>query len=250
MFENQEILRMLLPVVLAHVVILVVIVLIIKKLLLGDTVRAVNRIGQAEAEIRKREEAMKQELERHEQEAAARKREADEELESQREELEREAARQKEQALEEARRESAEILEKARKNERRMREQMSMDMDDKAIDVAGRVFQLVFSDRLTETLNAQFTGELIDALAETDASGITVDATAAAVTASHSLAPEHKERLQRILAEKFDVQGEIDVTIDEELLAGLVLKIGSLEIDGSLRSRYQEAVSELKKEVV
>jgi F0F1-type ATP synthase delta subunit len=36
--------------------------------------------------------------------------------------------------------------------------------------------------------------------------------------------------------------------VDDSLLAGLVLKMGSLEIDGSLRNRYQEAVQEVKKE--
>lgn len=241
---------MLLPIAAAHVVILVVIVLIIKKLLLGDTVRAVDRIGQAEAEIRKREEAMKQEMERHEQELEARKREEDEALARRREELEHEVARKKELAIEEARRESAEILDRARKNEARMRDQMEIDMEDKSVDLAGRVFRLVFSDRLNETLNDQFIEELLDALSETDASGITIDSGAVEFCASHPIKPEQKTRLKSILSEKFGITSEIEETVDGDLLAGMIMKLGSLEIDGSLKSRYQEAVSELKKEAL
>ena len=35
--------------------------------------------------------------------------------------------------------------------------------------------------------------------------------------------------------------------VDEDLLAGIILKLGSLEIDGSLLNRYSEAAAEVKK---
>ena len=49
------------------------------------------------------------------------------------------------------------------------------------------------------------------------------------------------------LAEKFDVQIKVEEKIQEDLMAGLVFKLGSLEVDGSLLNRYQEAAAEVKK---
>ena len=250
MQESQEIFRILLPIVASHLVILVVIILVIKRLLLGDTVRAVERIGQAEAEIRKREEAMKSEMERHEQDVAARHRESEEDLVRRREDSDREISSIKDGVLNEARMEAAAILDKARNTERQLREQVTIELGDKAVDLAGSVFQLVFSDRVGEALNEQFTDELLDALQATDATGITVDEGNAEFSASHPLSPERKQRLQAILAEKFGSTIAINETINPDLLAGLVIKIGSLEIDGSLLSRYREAVTELKKESI
>jgi F0F1-type ATP synthase delta subunit len=53
--------------------------------------------------------------------------------------------------------------------------------------------------------------------------------------------------MKRLLSEKFGVEVDVEEKIDESLMAGLVFKIGSLEIDGSLRNRYSEAAAEVKK---
>jgi F0F1-type ATP synthase membrane subunit b/b' len=246
----QDTIQILWPIVVAHLAVLVIIIVVIKRLLLGDTVRAVDRIGQAEAEIRKKEETMKQEMERHEQELAARRGGLEREFESRREETERASAQVKEQVLEQARREAADILDKARKNERKLRDQLALELEDKAVDFGGRVFRMVFSGRITEEIDRHFVDELLDALAETDATGMTVSASDAEFRASHPLSAEQKQRLQTILSEKFGVNVEVQESLQDDLLAGLVMKLGSLEIDGSLRSRYQEAVAELKKEAV
>lgn len=244
----QDTIRILVPIVVAHLVVLGVIVIVIRKLLVGDTVRAVNRIGQAEAEMRKKEESMRQEMDRHSQDLAARRKELEKELDARREETDRQAAQLKEQVVEDARREANELLDKARKNERRLREQVALEMEEKAVDFGGRVFKLVFSERMTAQMNRHFVDELIDALEQTDATGITVDAGSAEFVASHPLDAAQRQRLQELLARKFGLTMAIHEVVREELLAGLVMKLGSLEIDGSLLSRYQEAVAELKKD--
>jgi len=57
-----------------------------------------------------------------------------------------------------------------------------------------------------------------------------------------------RARLEGVLKEKFRKDAVLQEQVDNSLLAGLILKMGSLEIDGSLRNRYQEAVEEVKKE--
>jgi F-type H+-transporting ATPase subunit delta len=120
-------------------------------------------------------------------------------------------------------------------------------MEEKAIEYGGKVFQLVFSDLMTGKLNRAFIDELVDALNEIEKGSIVVDSPEANVIVSHSLDPDQHKRLEAILKEKFHDKATLTESVDESLLGGLILKMGSLEIDGSLRNRYKEAVDEVKK---
>jgi F0F1-type ATP synthase delta subunit len=147
----------------------------------------------------------------------------------------------------EARAESDRIIEQARKNEEKMRQQIAQDMEEKAVDYAGQLFSLVFSEKMMEALDRQFVDELLDALEQVDATSITVDASQVEFTASHPLDPAQKARLESLLAQKFDARVDVVAKVQGDLMAGLIFKLGSLEIDGSLRNRFQEAIAEVKK---
>ena len=243
----EDTLKILLPIILAHVSILVIIIFVIRKLLLKDTMNAVNRIRQVEAEVRKKEEGIRSQIEEHEKEFARKKDAAEEELRKQREASEKELGRIKNQILADAKKESDQIIEQAKKNKEKLRKQIAQDMEEKAVDYGAEIFKLVFSEKIGEEMNKQFTGELLDALDEIDATSITVDADDADFTSSHPMDPQQKKRLETMLADKFDVNIKIEEKVQEKLLAGLVLKLGSLEIDGSLLNRFQEAAVEVKK---
>ena len=246
----DDTLKVVVLVAVGHLAVLAAIIFIIKRLLLGDTLRAVKRISEAEAEIRKKEESMRQQLEQNERELGEKQAQLEEDFEKRKEEADRQVAQLKEEVIDDAKRDAAGIMDKARKSERKLREQLKQEMEQRAVDLGGRIFSMVFSENVTRELNAVFIDELLDALKETDATGITVDAEDAEFTASHPLTDDQRTRLQSILAEKFGVTVDVSETVREELLAGLILKLGSLEIDGSLLSRLEEAASELKKEAL
>jgi F0F1-type ATP synthase delta subunit len=243
----SDTLKLLIPIVATHVAVLVVILVFIKRLLLGDTMRAVDRVKQVEAEVRKKEERMRKEVEEHEKEFEKRKTEAEEDLSRRKEESEKEVARLREQMLGDARKEGDRIIDQARKNEEKLRQQIEQDTAEKAVDYAGELFKLVFSEKMTETLDKQFVDELLDALDQVDAASITVDVSQAEFTACHPLAPEQKARLQNLLRDKFGATIAVEEKVQEGLMAGLMFKLGSLEIDGTLLSRFQEAAAEVKK---
>lgn len=243
----QETLQVLLPIVGAHIVVLVILILVIKRLLLNDTMRAVNRINQVEAEVRKKEEDIRKEIQEHEKELQARKAEAEEEVKREREAAEKEVAALKEQTVAEARKEGDQIVQEAKKNAAKLQQQIDAEIQEKVAEYSGQVFKLVFSEKMNEALDRQFIGELLDALDELDASSITVDTTEVECVTSHPLDDEQRQRLETLLHEKFGEDMSLNASVNEDLLAGIIIKVGSLEIDGSLLNRYQEAVEEIKK---
>jgi len=244
----METLRMLLPVIIAHVCALAVTVFVIRRLLLNDTVRAVNRIKEVEAEVRKKEEGVREQIEEHEKEFAKKRAEAGEEMQKQKEESEKEVSRMRDQVLEEAKRDGERIVNQAKKSEKMLREQIAQSMEEKAVEYGSEVFRLVCSEKITAEMNQHFVGELLDALDEIDAGAVSVDGSAPEICSSHPLVAEQKTRLETLLKEKFDADVQVQETVREDLLAGITLKLGSLEIDGSLLTRYREAAVEVKKQ--
>jgi septal ring factor EnvC (AmiA/AmiB activator) len=243
----QETIRVLAPIVVTHVAILAVILVVIRRLVLGDTLRAVAKIRQVEAEVRKKEESIRREIAEHEKEFEQKKQQSEEALQKQREQSEREVARLRDQTLAEAQKEGEKIVQQAKKNEERLRQQIAQDMEGKAVEYGGQIFKLVFSEEMNGELNRKFIGELLDALDEVDGASITVDPNDAEFRSSHPIEGGQKARLETLLKAKFGADVKVAEKVVPELLAGLAFKLGSLEIDGSLLSRYHEAVAEVKK---
>ena len=242
-------LKILLPIIVVHAVVLVAIVIVIKRLLLSDTTRAIKRIGEVEKEIREKEDKIRRDIEEHEKEFVRKRAEAEEELQRQREQSERQVSAMREEVIGDARKEGERIINAAKRNEEKLRAQVLQEMEEKAVEYGAEVFKLVLSESVTAELNSAFVAELLDALEEIDSSNITVDTTQAEFTSSHPLEVAQRQRLQALLKVKFEADVEVAEKIDERLLAGLVFKLGSLEIDGSLSTRFKEAASELKKTV-
>jgi F0F1-type ATP synthase delta subunit len=246
---DTELLRLVLVVLVAHVVVLGGVVLLVRWFLLASARQAVARVRAVEQEVRQREEGLRRDIEEHEREMAERKATTEREIESLQDDAKREAAHFKERAMADAKRDAQKILDQAQANEKKMRDQIARDMEEKAVAYGGKIFHLVFSDVLNAELNALFTSELIDAFNEIEAGTVTVDTPAAHITTSHPLPDAVRERLAAVLREKFHGEATLEESVDASLLAGVSLKMGSLEIDGSLLNRYRDAVHEVQKEV-
>ena len=243
----NDMLPTLIPLLGGQVVVLAVMIVVIKKMLVGQTMSAVERIKLVETEVRKKEEGIRHDIEKHEREFAAKKVEAEETLEQRRAEADKEVEQVKERTLAEATAAGERIIEQAQKNEEKLRQKIAQDMEEKSVSYAGQMFELVFSEKMNDVLNRQFIGELLDALDEVESGSMTVDASDASFTSSHAIDAEQKARLEALLEDKFSAKVEVKEEINEELIAGMIFKIGSLEIDGSLLNRFKEAAAEVKK---
>lgn len=243
----NDILKVVIPIVVTHVCVLAVIIVIIKKLLLNDTMKAVQRIRTVEAEVRKKEESIRRDIADHEKAFASQKAKAEDDLQKHKVQTEKELTRLRDQMLADANSESDRILKQARKNEEKLRQKISQEMEQKAVDYGAEMFQLVFSDKVNAELNKQFINELLEALEEVEKGSITIETDEGDVRTSQAMDPDQKKRLEELLADKFSRPVHLTERSDPDLLSGLVLKIGSLEIDGSLRNRFDEAIVEITK---
>jgi F0F1-type ATP synthase delta subunit len=222
----------------------------LKRLLMGSVQQAAAKLREVEADLGRKEEAVRKRIEDNEAEFRRKSAEAQEGLIRAREAMEKDVSRTRDGLLDEARKERDKIVDEANRSKEKLRQELAREAQGQAVENARRVYELVFSEELGRKLDHSFLDELLVALDEMDASSITIAATAIEVVCSHPLEPAHHERLMDIVARKFGVTLGVQEAIDPGLIAGIKIKLGSLEIDGSLRNRFNEAIEQLKSEHV
>jgi F0F1-type ATP synthase delta subunit len=232
----------------AQLVVFGVMVIALKQVLLRDTLTAVNKLRESEAELARKEEAIRHRIEDNEGDFRRKSTEAQEALARERDVAERELARMRETLLDEAKKERDRILGDAQRTKEKLRQELIQEVDAKSIEYAGSVFELVFSDQIGGTLNQVFMEELLAAMEDMDATSLNVQAEEVQIESSHPLEEAQKNRIKDILARKFGLSLEVREKVVPKLIAGLKLSLGSLEIDGSLMNRFREAVEQLKRD--
>lgn len=70
--------------------------------------------------------------------------------------------------------------------------------------------------------------------------------TTAEVTSAHALSPEQVDELKQQLRRRVGREVSVDLSVDPEILGGLVVRIGSQMIDSSIRTRLNALASAMK----
>lgn len=236
--------------IVAQLAVFALLVFGLKRLLMGDTRQAASKLRDIEADLGRKEDAVRKRIEDNEAEFRRKSTEAQEELNRTRETMEKEITRTRDGLLDEARKERDRIVDEANRSKEKLRQELIREAQAQTVEHARRVYELVFSEELGKKLDHAFLDELLIALDEMDSSSLTISAVAIEVACSHSLDPAHRERLKEIVTRKFGVKLEVRETVEADLIAGIKIKLGSLEVDGSLRNRFNEAVEQLKSEHV
>lgn len=236
------------PILIAHGLVFGALVFAARRLIMRSARRAVGAVRQVESDLRAKEAAILRQIEEHDKEFARRQAEAAEEIDRRRRQSETEIEQAREKAVEDAKIESRRIVERARQSEENMRRRLTQETEERAMGQAQRMLEMIFSDKVVAALHASLLDELFEALEEMETGGITVEADEAEVRVAHPLDDGRRGRLQTLLKSKFGIDARISENVDAGLLGGLAFKLGSLEIDGSLRNRLREAQAEIGKE--
>ena len=70
--------------------------------------------------------------------------------------------------------------------------------------------------------------------------------TTAEVTSAHALTPEQVDELKQQLRRRVGREVSVDLTVDPDILGGMVVRIGSQMIDSSIRTRLNALASAMK----
>lgn len=237
---------MVLPLIILQVVTFVVIVLVMRFLFGSQLKIALNRLQVLHQDSLEKEEVLNKELERAklqvDAEISRAKEEAKQIIEAAKRNSEKTAVEAIERAQVEAKRTIAETAEKAK----RLEAEVLAQAEGKSIALAQELIKFVFAQKDLSNLHSQLIDELIEELEKIDKSRLVVHTDRAEIMVSQALTPKEKEKLKEVLSSKLGTAVNFDEKIDDSIIAGIVIRLGGLVIDGSLKNKFSRALSAIR----
>lgn len=228
--------------VIFQIIIFITLTVVLRKLLGRNVTSATAHLDYLSAEFAKKEKEVKaqyDEAKRQSQEILAN---ALKDAESQRDNIIKDAQKEKERIITESQNKADEIVKQADKTRESLLADINRQIQIKSVQQAVGLLQLSLPENIRIEIHEHWVDNLISNTFEQLSNIHIPEGTAEAkIITAFSLTPKQREALNSKIKEKLGFNLIIKEDIDLGVIAGLVVNIGNLELDGSLRSKILEA---------
>ena len=164
------------------------------------------------------------------------------EMERMRTQAVQEAEATRQQIIAQARQESEEFIQKAMESREALKREIEESMQRRITEAAQQLARETLSTELRGVVQAQWLNDLIDrGLADLPPLNSREGIREAQVVSAVALTEEQRKRLQQRLNAVAGGTLKIQETVDAALIAGMTITLGHTVLDGSLRSRLEQA---------
>ena len=155
------------------------------------------------------------------------------------------------QILTEARQEAEHLMQQAVQARETIRQELDAAAEAKAIEQACALLHQVLPQLLRETTHTVWLDDLLarNGLLKDGAPSVKEPVTEARVASAFPLTAAQRQRLTERLRQAFGTALTLTETVDASLIAGLIITVGHLVVDGSLSSKLREATRNAKQAV-
>lgn len=239
----------LIKLIVVQTVIFGLVIFFLKRVLTKDTESSVNRLETSYEEVKKKKEELAQKMLEIENEYKKRKEEAERIAQELKEKAYQEAAGIRDEAFKKAKVESEDIISKAHKTVAKVREDIKKEEESHMIDTCAHLLSNVFAQHSLEALHRAVVSDFIAELAATDLNRVGIDCTTVEFISFQPVLEEDRQKVRAAIASKIKREFTFTEKTDTALLAGMVVRFGSLTLDGSLASKLREAALLAKQSI-
>jgi len=151
-----------------------------------------------------------------------------------------------EDAVLRAKEEAKRVLDHADGETEKIKDNMTARAHEKAIELSVEMLKAAFTGQGKEALQHELLSELIDEIRKIAKEKFTVKTKRITILSAQALKTDEKSKLAHILKDKMGGAIDIDESVDKDIIAGLIIKIGSLTIDGSIRNKLRKVIPYLR----
>jgi F0F1-type ATP synthase membrane subunit b/b' len=228
--------------VIFQIIIFITLTVVLRKLLGRNVTSATAHLDYLSAEFAKKEKEVKaqyDEAKRQSQEILAN---ALKDAESQKESILKEVQKDKERIITDSQNKADEIVKQADQSRENLLADINHQIQGKAVHQAVGLLQLSLPENIRIEIHQHWVDNLIsNTFEQLSHIHIPEGTTEARITTAFTLTQKQREALNSKIKEKLGFNLDLKEEIDVGVIAGLVVHIGSLELDGSLRSKILEA---------
>ncbi len=229
--------------IIIQVITFALLVFLLRQFLYKQVTRSLGRYQQLYQENLTREGELKRTREEMEQELQAKIARHNEEVGRLRAAAEVDAQKTQEEILAKSKEEGKRILAEAEAKKERMRANLVSEMEEKALDLASDIIEHILTAQVTQGINHQLIDELIDEIEKSDERRLQLDVETVEVAVPFPLTQVQQEKLKKILSSQMGRSVNVKETVDQEIVAGMVIRAGNLVLDGSLTNKLKGALA-------
>jgi F-type H+-transporting ATPase subunit delta len=208
---------------------------------------ALNRLQVLHQESLEKEEVLNKEIERARVQCDAEISRSKEEAKAIVDQARATAERTLHEAQERAQNDVRKIMTEVSERARQIEEEVTRGVEERAIELAQELIKFTFGQQDLKVLHVQLIDELIEQCKKLDPGRLSSPASRAEVITSWPLTPEEEKKLREILFAKLGHELPVEERVDAGLILGLVIRLGGVVIDGSLKNRLMKAMRTMRQ---
>ncbi len=227
--------RELVGVVVAFLLIVGIMLLIVRGLFARETTHVLGRVRQREEELQANADLLEQRLAQTEQDHRLKLKHAQAEAERMLQEAKQQASNIRTAAVEEAKYRARQLVMESEQTRQQMVSDLRRELHDQAVAWTCTAIQTLLTAPEQESLHARLLHHLTQACAQVELGHVNGGLERIPVRSAKPLAAEQTEALQRCLSTKLNHPVALDEMTDAGLIAGGVVSLGDVVVDGSLK---------------
>lgn len=229
-----------------QVITFMALVFILKKLMYTEASKELKRLQRLTQESARKVEELARKTEESEKQCKEKLSNAEREAKSLTIKAYDEAEKVKEEMLEKARRESERIIRVASNAKKKIRQEAVLRMREKLPELGSRIFKDVLFPAAREVTHQELIREVTSEIEKIEKSRFDFKIDKGELVSAYPLKKDEKNKLLSCIFQKLGYEVSFDEKEDESLVAGVVIKLNTLVIDGSLNNRLKRVEEKLK----
>ncbi|MFQ5541213.1 MAG: F0F1 ATP synthase subunit delta [Candidatus Binatia bacterium] len=225
--------------ILIQVITFAILVFLLRQFLHKQNSQALERLQQLYQENLKREEDLKKAQEAADQQLKEKIAQHNEEIGKLKAAGEVDVQKMHEEVLAKAKEEAKKIVDTAEAKREQIKASLVSEMEEKALVLAFDIIGHIFTAQVAQGIHHQLINEFIEEIEKSDGQRMQLNVETAEIAAPYPLTQVQEENLKNILSSKMGRSVNIKGTIDQEIVAGMVVRLENLVLDGSLRNKLK-----------
>jgi F0F1-type ATP synthase delta subunit len=154
-----------------------------------------------------------------------------------------------EEVLAKAKEEAKKIVDTAEAKREQIKASLVSEMEEKALVLAFDIIGHIFTAQVAQGIHHQLINEFIEEIEKSDGQRMQINVETAEIAAPYPLTQVQEENLKNILSSKMGRSVNIKGTIDQEIVAGMVVRLENLVLDGSLRNKLKGTLAYVRSSI-
>ena len=236
---------MLIQLIIIQIITFIIIVIVLRKLLYSETAKEAKRLKVLKDEFSKKEKELLLKIEAAQKDAQNKIAKTEEDARRYREVKEKEARDLKDKIVTKARDLAEEMKKAAINSKEKIREEIELEMKERVPAAAVKIFKETLPPQARELMHDELIEEVIARVNKLEKSILKITPGRGEILSSYPMKKHDKEKIILAISERAGHDISLVETEEKGLVAGVIVKLGSLVIDGSLENKLRQVEERL-----